>query len=338
MTMIEIQATVSKYTTMFDDKSSVYFAQWCSKSKLDLSQAAVERKISKATDGRKIRHRKLYVLDAKLHDDVAKGIKEYIPRYHEHLKKMKKVGCTIIGYCRKSRTIEDDETRVRLLQRMVNLMRTRSLVDKAFVSPYSAAGDEISTRDFYNKFNMASLEDVAGTTQVTPHASKPATKSAPFVTALTASQFFKAPEGNSSCFQYLYIPCKKRLPRPEIRKYLRIIGINSARVLDLAFPDHHVISLLVHDHYLPEITNRLQKTNISSLPNFDPTNPIHMGDPAYISPPPEERQKIVIHCQRNRCLCALASLHDNVKRVVACVFVSHGWLTTTDMMNTAKTH
>ncbi|KAG0166334.1 hypothetical protein DFQ29_001022 [Apophysomyces sp. BC1021] len=165
MTMIEIQATVSKYTTMFDDKSSVYFAQWCSKSKLDLSQAAVERKISKATDGRKIRHRKLYVLDAKLHDDVAKGIKEYIPRYHEHLKKMKKVGCTIIGYCRKSRTIEDDETRVRLLQRMVNLMRTRSLVDKAFVSPYSAAGDEISTRDFYNKFNMASLEDVAGTTQ-----------------------------------------------------------------------------------------------------------------------------------------------------------------------------
>ncbi|KAF7720483.1 hypothetical protein EC973_008143, partial [Apophysomyces ossiformis] len=163
--MTEIQATVSRYTTIFDDKSSVYFAQWCSKGKLGLSQAAVERKIRKATDGKKIRYRKLYVLDAKVHDDVAKGIKEYIPRYHQQLKEMKKDGYTIVGYCRKSRTIEDDETRVRLLQKMVNRMRTRSLVDKVFVSPCFAASDQISTRDFCSKFNMASLEDITGTTQ-----------------------------------------------------------------------------------------------------------------------------------------------------------------------------
>ncbi|ORY88522.1 hypothetical protein BCR43DRAFT_448696 [Syncephalastrum racemosum] len=53
---------------------------------------------------------------------------------------MKETGNTIIGYCRKSKTIEDEETRVRLLQKMIKRMRARSLVDKTFVSPCSAAG------------------------------------------------------------------------------------------------------------------------------------------------------------------------------------------------------
>ncbi|ORY88943.1 hypothetical protein BCR43DRAFT_448667, partial [Syncephalastrum racemosum] len=100
-------------------------------------------------------------------DSVAKGIKDYIPKYQEHLKEMKETGNTIIGYCRKSKTIEDEETRVRLLQKMIKRMRARSLVDKTFVSPCSAAGEEFSLRDFpiHNKFDMSSLQDISGTTQ-----------------------------------------------------------------------------------------------------------------------------------------------------------------------------
>ncbi|KAF7730446.1 hypothetical protein EC973_002253 [Apophysomyces ossiformis] len=162
----------------------------------------------------------------------------------------------------------------------------------------------------------------------TPPEVKSATKP-----ALLARQFFQAPENTLSHFQYVYIPCKKRLPRPQIRQYLRTIGIHSARVLDLAFPARHVIGLLIHDRYLPELTSRLQEAKISSLPNFDPTDPTHLRDPAYSSLPPKDRQKIAILCQRNRCLRAIATLQDNVKRVVAKLFVSLGWLTTTDMIH-----
>ncbi|KAG0175673.1 hypothetical protein DFQ30_000001, partial [Apophysomyces sp. BC1015] len=63
---------------------------------------------------------------------------------------------------------------------------------------------------------------------------------------------------------YLYIPCKQRLPRPEIRKYLYTIGIDSARVLDLAFPACNVTGLLVHDHYVQELTTRLHNQNINA--------------------------------------------------------------------------
>ncbi|KAI9323487.1 hypothetical protein BX666DRAFT_1887432 [Dichotomocladium elegans] len=150
--MVEIQATVARYTTMFDDKISTYFARWCTRNKLDLSQGAMAREISKAGDGGKIRCRILR---------RCQGIKKYFPQYHKHLKEMKKDGYAVIGYCRTSRTIEGEETRVRLLQMVVNCIRTRSLADHAFVSPFSAAGDEICTRDFNNKFNMKSVQDIA---------------------------------------------------------------------------------------------------------------------------------------------------------------------------------
>ncbi|ORY88689.1 hypothetical protein BCR43DRAFT_448692, partial [Syncephalastrum racemosum] len=67
ITVTEIQAAVSRYTAIFDDKSPLFFAQWCSKVKLDLSRAAVGRKIGKGTDGKKVRYRALYTLNPKLH-------------------------------------------------------------------------------------------------------------------------------------------------------------------------------------------------------------------------------------------------------------------------------
>ncbi|KAG0175723.1 hypothetical protein DFQ28_003203 [Apophysomyces sp. BC1034] len=96
---------------------------------------------------------------------IAKAIKDYIPKYQEQLKQMKKNNDSIIGYCRKSCTSEDDEARVRLLQSMANKLKARSLVDRVYVSPYSMANGKIRSRDFSRDYDLSGMEDITGTTQ-----------------------------------------------------------------------------------------------------------------------------------------------------------------------------
>lgn len=64
---------------------------------------------------------------------VAENVLEVLPRHHLKITEMKKDGYQIIGYCRKS--VGETENRVSCLQRMVNILYKRSLVDKVFVSP-----------------------------------------------------------------------------------------------------------------------------------------------------------------------------------------------------------
>lgn len=98
-------------------------------------------------------------------DYVVKSIREYIPKYQRHIKKMKQDGFSVIGYCRKSCTNDDNGTRVRLLQTMVDRLQEKSLVDRVFVSPFSSADEEINSRDTQDNFAMNQLENVSGNTQ-----------------------------------------------------------------------------------------------------------------------------------------------------------------------------
>ncbi|KAI8079892.1 uncharacterized protein BX664DRAFT_303026 [Halteromyces radiatus] len=165
MTMHGIMEILSRYTTKFDEKSNIAFARWCTQAKVSLLNAEVTRKTGKGSFGSKIRYRTVFVLKDELIDDVVKAIKDYIPNYQAHIKNLKEDGFQIIGYCRKSRTNEDDDTRLRLLQDMINRLKQRSLVDKVFVSPYSSAGENLNARDAQTKFDIHQLKNASGTTQ-----------------------------------------------------------------------------------------------------------------------------------------------------------------------------
>jgi hypothetical protein len=65
------------------------------------------------------------ILDAALEDIVM-----HLPRYQDNLKKMKEAGYEVIGYARKSKGEKDDMKRIRLLNLMVEKLKTRSLADK----------------------------------------------------------------------------------------------------------------------------------------------------------------------------------------------------------------
>lgn len=78
---------------------------------------------------------------------------------------MKEKGYEIIGYARKSPSDDDIETRLKLLQQMINNLRDRSFVDKVYVSISSHAYLPLNERDS-NTSNeiMKKLEHLTGST------------------------------------------------------------------------------------------------------------------------------------------------------------------------------
>ncbi|KAI7902223.1 uncharacterized protein BX663DRAFT_436212, partial [Cokeromyces recurvatus] len=96
--------------------------------------------------------------------DLAKNIIDVIPRHHAYVNQLKNDGYHIIGYCRKSKMPSNN--RAALLQRMVNILRQRSLVDKVFVSSYSNIKQGFYKRDLNDQDSLLSeLDQVNGNTQ-----------------------------------------------------------------------------------------------------------------------------------------------------------------------------
>lgn len=98
-------------------------------------------------------------------DNVAKSIISYIPEYQSHIRNLKEEGYCIIGYARKSKYKEEEEVRLRLLQKMVDSLKNRSLVDQAFTIICSSASSLISSRDLNCDKSIEKIEKVNGNTQ-----------------------------------------------------------------------------------------------------------------------------------------------------------------------------
>lgn len=99
-------------------------------------------------------------------DHIVEAITTYIPRYQNYINSLKKQGCTIIGYARKSIGHEDEENRKRLLNLMVQGLKERSLCDMVFVSWSCSAADILVSRDMNDNTDLSSgLVDVDGNTQ-----------------------------------------------------------------------------------------------------------------------------------------------------------------------------
>lgn len=96
-------------------------------------------------------------------DSVAKNVVEVLPRHQLKINEMKKDGYQIIGYCRKS--VGETENRVSCLQRMVDILYKRSLVDKVFVSPLSSTKQQFRKHDLGDKNEILSkLNNIHGCT------------------------------------------------------------------------------------------------------------------------------------------------------------------------------
>lgn len=92
---------------------------------------------------------------------VAENVLNVLPNHHSEINAMKEEGYKIIGYYRKS--VAETGNRVGCLQRMVNVLYNRPLVDKVFVSPCSSIKQHLTKRDLSNNNQISSqLNNIHG--------------------------------------------------------------------------------------------------------------------------------------------------------------------------------
>ncbi|RCH78324.1 hypothetical protein CU098_007031, partial [Rhizopus stolonifer] len=79
--------------------------------------------------------------------NIVQDIVQYGDKFKEFIQGQKSNGFEIVGYARKSPGEKDKEKRARLLRTMIDKLRSRSLVDKVFVSQSSLANEPFNKRD-----------------------------------------------------------------------------------------------------------------------------------------------------------------------------------------------
>ncbi|KAF7720518.1 hypothetical protein EC973_007882, partial [Apophysomyces ossiformis] len=144
-----------------------------------------------------------------------------------------------------------------------------------------------------------------------------------------AARGFQVPSGPQG-FDYLYIPRGRRMDRPEIRRRLRKLGLESTRILDISFPTRKVIGLLVHAQYAPIVLELLEKAKVNIVKDFDPTNPSHLADPKFEPLSAAERQSHAIQLNRQRCINALKFMRPSIAAAVCHDFLNCGWIDAED--------
>lgn len=178
--MNNVLAYVWKYSCLLQDKSSVGFGRWCSGKDIDLMRTTTKRQ--KVDERATISVRSLHVLKEKyigkalgffyihliIQNAIVNAVKyivEQLPRYQQTIESFKKDGYNVIGYVRKSRTKETDETRTKLLNMMCKKLKTHSMVDKVFVSFKTNTNEPIIDRDIDDDKKVLEEIDADGNTQ-----------------------------------------------------------------------------------------------------------------------------------------------------------------------------
>jgi hypothetical protein len=146
--------------------------------------------------------------------------------------------------------------------------------------------------------------------------------------------FMSAPSGPQG-FKYVFIPRSRKLTRVEVRSRLRKIGVDTSRVLDVIFPAAGTIGVLLHIQYVKSFTAIMAGIGAKTLDSFDVLDPIHLGDPKYLSYSEDGRAAKAMELHANRCLSALTYLHRTKSHQVQPVgrsFIELGWITDCELL------
>jgi hypothetical protein len=128
-------------------------------------------------------------------------------------------------------------------------------------------------------------------------------------------------------FEYLYFPRGRKASPTELRKKLRLLGVDTRRVLDICFPARSVVGILVHIQFKDELISCLGKAKIGLIENFDPLAPANLGDPKFANEPEETRAREMMGIHARHCEDALDFLRYPVAVAVARQFLALGWVT-----------
>ena len=99
---------------------------------------------------------------------------------------------------------------------------------------------------------------------------------------------------------------------------------NSNRVLDIHYPDRHLVALLLHNDYEAEVRSQLEKFEIPIHDDYDPMDPNNLRNPYYDDFNQDEKECAAWSVFTQRVILAIRHLKGPVQRAVARFFVDKG--------------
>ena len=157
-----------------------------------------------------------------------------------------------------------------------------------------------------------------------PNVSRQAPSARKFAAASRA--FSLADPAAAKGFDYVYLPRKRKFTRTEIRVHLRRLGIDPSRILDISFPARSCVGLLVHAQCVPDLVSALNPAKVSLLQDFEPLDPVHLGNSIYKDDSVTVRTQKMASIHFDRCVDTLKHIRPHLVLPVGSMFVAKGWI------------
>ncbi|ORE10236.1 hypothetical protein BCV72DRAFT_199935, partial [Rhizopus microsporus var. microsporus] len=139
-----------------------------------------------------------------------------------------------------------------------------------------------------------------------------------------AAHTFSPPSSNQG-FKYLYVPVQRRIPISQLRSRLRRLHINNSRVLDIHFPDRHLVALLIHNDYESKLFSQLNRFIITVRNEYDPLDPANLRDPACSKWSHQGKVNYAFGTFADRLIRAIRRIRAPAQRAVARFFIEKGF-------------
>jgi len=138
------------------------------------------------------------------------------------------------------------------------------------------------------------------------------------------------PASTDQGFKFLYIYARGKEPRNIVRSRFRKMGINPARIIDIHFPAHQVMSLLIHNDYEAELLETFAQYEIEPLTNFEPKSGKNLNDIQYKEKDEQTRNAIAEELYAKRLInTVLRVTPKSLQVALTRSFWTQRWLTET---------
>ncbi|KAL4213045.1 hypothetical protein AB4K20DRAFT_2005006 [Rhizopus microsporus] len=142
--------------------------------------------------------------------------------------------------------------------------------------------------------------------------------------AAAAARTFSPPSANQG-FKYLYVPVQRRIPIIQLRNRIRRLYINNSHVLNIHYPDRHLVTLIIHNDYEPELRSQLNKFAITVRDEYDSLDSANLRDPAWSKWSYQDKVDYAFGTFAGRLIRAIRRIRAPVQRAVARFFIEKGF-------------
>ncbi|KAI9244482.1 hypothetical protein BDA99DRAFT_566233 [Phascolomyces articulosus] len=104
----------------------------------------------------------------------------------------------------------------------------------------------------------------------------------------TTLSYAKIATTGPTAYKFVYMGVPRRALHSEIRKALNLIGIAKERIIDIQFPTHGIVGILVHASYEKEVRELLTQAKLAPKDEFNPTAASTIGNPTLLATLSEE--------------------------------------------------